>query len=110
MDFQGCGLGISEYSGCLNLRKNFTLRFVAASLNACGKLNVKAGDLITMITIQKCMNNLEFFQTNLRWSSGEFSLNCHVWRGMTQYGIQFDSHLQSQDCAGTPEVFLSTHT
>ena len=27
------------------------------------------------------MNNL--FQPNLRWSSGEFSLNCHVWRGMT---------------------------
>ena len=46
MDFQGCGLGISQYSGCLNLRENFTLRFVAVSLKACGKLNVKAGDLI----------------------------------------------------------------
>ena len=33
--------------------------------------------------IKKCMNNLEFFQPNLRWSSGEFPLNCHVWRGMT---------------------------
>src|SRR4029434_4965543 len=35
------------------------------------------------IHIKKCMNNLEYFQQNLRWSSGEFSLNCHVWRGMT---------------------------
>src|SRR4029434_3565482 len=35
------------------------------------------------IHIKKCMDNLEFFQPNLRWSSGEFSLNCHVWRGMT---------------------------
>src|SRR4029434_2822441 len=31
----------------------------------------------------KCMNNLEFFQPNLRWSSWEFSFNCPVWRGMT---------------------------
>ena len=57
------------------------------------------------IHIKKCMNNLEFFQPNLRRSSGEMSLNWYVWRGMTQYGIQFDSHLQSQDCAGTPEFF-----
>src|SRR4029434_166347 len=35
------------------------------------------------IHIKKCMNNLEFIQPNLRWLSGEFSLNCHVWRGMT---------------------------
>ena len=46
MDFQGCGLGISEYSGCFNLRENCTLRSVAASLKASGKLNVKARDLI----------------------------------------------------------------
>src|SRR4029434_9133968 len=35
------------------------------------------------IHIEKCMNNLEFFQPNLRWSRGEFSFNCPVWRGMT---------------------------
>src|SRR4029434_5361025 len=35
------------------------------------------------IRIKKCMNNLEFFQTNLRRSSGEISLNWYVWRGMT---------------------------
>src|SRR4029434_2793920 len=35
------------------------------------------------IHIKKCMNNLEFFQPNLRWSRGEFSFNCPVWRGMT---------------------------
>src|SRR4029434_8037920 len=39
------------------------------------------------IPIKKCMNNLEFFQPNLRWSSGEFSLNCHVWRGMTLWCV-----------------------
>src|SRR4029434_8731454 len=35
------------------------------------------------IPIKKCMNNLEFFQPNLRRSSGEISLNWYVWRGMT---------------------------
>ena len=71
MDFQGCGLGISEYSGCLNLRESFTLRFVAASLNACGKLNVKARALIlytdllmyaSYVVLKNCpyvMNGLE---------------------------------------------------
>src|SRR4029434_9699114 len=39
------------------------------------------------IPIKKCMNNLEFFQPNLRWSSVEFSLNCHVWRGMTLWCV-----------------------
>ena len=33
--------GVLEFAG-----ENFTLHFVAASLNTCGKLNVKAGDLI----------------------------------------------------------------
>src|SRR4029434_6180687 len=35
------------------------------------------------IPIKKCINNLDFFQPNLRRSSGEFSFNCPVWRGMT---------------------------
>ena len=39
-------LGYIIVFGVLELRGNFTLRFVAASLKACGKLNVKAGDLI----------------------------------------------------------------
>src|SRR4029434_2209040 len=33
------------------------------------------------IPTKKCMNNLEFFQPNLRRSSGS---HCPVWRGMTQ--------------------------
>ena len=32
------------------------------------------------ISIKKCMNNLDFFQPNLRRSSGS---HCPVWRGMT---------------------------
>ena len=36
------------------------------------------------IPIKKCMNILEFFQPNLRWSSGEMFLNLDVWHGMTQ--------------------------
>ena len=71
MDFQGCGLGISEYSGCFNLRENCTLRSVAASLKASGKLNVKARDLIlytdlpmyaSYVVLKNCpyvMNGLE---------------------------------------------------
>src|SRR4029434_11016826 len=52
-------------------------KFMTQSLN-CTKC------FIWTIHIKKCMNNLEFFQPNLRWSSGEFSFNCPVWRGMTQ--------------------------
>ena len=71
MDSQGCGLGISEYSGCLNLRENFTLCSVVASLKDCGKLNVKARDLIlytdlpmyaSYVVLKNCpyvMNGLE---------------------------------------------------
>src|SRR4029434_7583311 len=48
------------------------------------------------IHIEKCMNNLEFFHPNLRRSSGEFSLNCHVWRGMTLRCCEFN-HWTSND-------------
>src|SRR4029434_10568275 len=34
------------------------------------------------IPIKKCMNNLDFFQPNLRRSSGS---HCPVWRGMTHF-------------------------
>ena len=37
------------------------------------------------IPIMKCMNNLDFFQPNLRRSSGEIPLNCPGWCGMTPY-------------------------
>ena len=48
MDFQGCDLGISVVFRVLEFARKFarTLRSVAASLKACGKLNVKARDLI----------------------------------------------------------------
>src|SRR4029434_5459104 len=36
------------------------------------------------IPIKKCMNNLDFFQPNLRQSSGS---HCPVWRGMTPYSF-----------------------
>ena len=39
------------------------------------------------IPIKKCMNDLEFFQPNLRRSSGEMSLNWYVWRGMTHIWV-----------------------
>src|SRR4029434_11017060 len=48
------------------------------------------------IHIKKCMNNLEFFQPNLRWSSGEFSFNCPVWRGMTHTHTHTHTQTKSQ--------------
>src|SRR4029434_7190711 len=50
----------------------------------CDKTIGSREQIFGTIHIKKCMNNLEFFQPNLRWSSGEFSFNCPVWRGMTQ--------------------------
>ena len=58
--------GVLEFAG-----ENFTLHFVAASLNTCGKLNVKARDLIlytdllmyaSYVVLKNCpyvMNGLE---------------------------------------------------
>ena len=49
----------------------------------CDK-NIGSRELIFVtIHIKKCMKNLEFFQPNLRWSSGEIFLNSYVWHGMT---------------------------
>ena len=55
------------------------------------------------IHIKKCMNNLEFFQPNLRWSSGEFSINCHVWRGMTQHWVRL---ILPSPCSLTGQVYF----
>src|SRR4029434_147604 len=45
------------------------------------------------IPIQKCMNNLDFFQPNLRRSSGS---HCPVWRGMTLKSTRYQTRGLSQ--------------
>src|SRR4029434_4387575 len=42
------------------------------------------------IPIKKCMNNLAFFQPNLRRSSGS---HCPVWRGMTHLAFTFKIYI-----------------
>src|SRR4029434_8967559 len=48
----------------------------------CDKTIGSRALIFVTITIKKCMNNLEFFQPNLRRSSREISLNWYVWRGI----------------------------
>ena len=79
------------------LKKRLRYRHPLPSKTSFCDRTIGSGELIFWtIPIKRCMDNLDFFQPNLRWSSGEFSFYCPVWRGMTL--ISVDCDITEWDC------------